>query len=88
MRRAPRTAAGIRTNCFSDTVRFLSDTLKLEIAHDDKKKEFVRFRLPSGEVLEVFGPKHLWHPFANAPDWEIIIADVRHRNTSGSAADK
>lgn len=77
-----KTAAGIRTNCFSNTVLFLTEVLNLEIAHYEKEKEFVRFRLPSGEFLEVFGSKNLWHPFTHAPDWEVIVADVRHRETS------
>lgn len=74
--------AGIRTNCFSNTVLFLTEVLNLEIAHYEKEKEFVRFRLPSGEFLEVFGSKNLWHPFTDAPDWEVSVADVRHRKTS------
>ena len=77
-----KTAAGMRTNCFSNTVLFLTEVLHLEIAHYEKEKEFVRFRLPSGEFLEVFGSKNLWHPFTDAPDWEVIIADVRHRKPS------
>ncbi len=77
-----KTAAGIRTNCFLNTVLFLTEVLNLEIAHYEKEKEFVRFRLPSGEFLEVFGSKNLWHPFTDAPDWEVIIADVVHRKTS------
>jgi hypothetical protein len=77
-----QTAAGIRTNCFSNTVLFLTEVLRLEIVLDEKEKEFVRFRLPSGEFLEVFGSKNLWHPFTDIPDWEVIIADVRNRKTS------
>jgi hypothetical protein len=65
-------------------VLFLREVLNLEIAHYDKEKEFVRFRLPSGEFLEVFGSKNLWHPFTMAPNWEIIIADVRQRKTSAA----
>lgn len=88
MKHTPKTAAGIRTNCFSDTMLFFSEAMNLEIAHYEKEREFVRFRLPSGEFLEVFGSKHLWHPFANTPDWEILIADVRHRNNASGATDK
>jgi hypothetical protein len=53
------------------------EVLNLEIAHYDREKEFARFQLPSGEFLEVFGSKHLWHPFTTSPAWEVMIADVR-----------
>jgi hypothetical protein len=74
-----RTTAGIRTNHFSNTVLFLTEVLKLEIAYHEKEKEFARFRLPSGQLLEVFGTKNLWHPFTTPPDWEVILADLRQR---------
>jgi DNA-binding CsgD family transcriptional regulator len=80
LKRRTKTIAGIRTNCFSNTVLFLKEVLKLEITHDDPAKELIQFRLPSGETLEVFGSNNLWHPFTTAPDWEVMVADVRHRN--------
>ena len=80
MRHTTKTTAGIRTGCFSNAVLFLTEVLSLEIAHYDKEKEFVQLKLPSGEILEVFGSKNLWHCFTTTPDWEVIIADVRHLN--------
>jgi hypothetical protein len=74
-----KTTVGIRTGCFSNTVLFLKEVLNLEIAHEDQEKEFIQFKLPSGEILEIFGPKNLWHCFTTTPEWEILIADVRHR---------
>jgi hypothetical protein len=79
LRLANQTTAGIRTSCFSGTVLFLKEVLNLEIAYNDEEEEFVQFKLPSGEILEVFGAKSLWHPFTTSPAWEVIIADVRHR---------
>jgi hypothetical protein len=79
VRLTTKTTVGIRTGCFSSTLLFLKDVLKLEIAHDDQEKEFVQFKLPSGEMLEVFGSKNLWHCFTTTPDWEVILADVRYR---------
>lgn len=78
MKLTTQTTAGIRTGCFSNTVLFLKEVLNLEIAQYDQEKECARFQLPSGEILEVFGSKHLWHPFTTSPAWEVIIADVRH----------
>ena len=81
MKLTSKTTAGIRTSCFSNTVQFLNEVLKLEITHIDKEKEFVQFKLPSEELLEVFGSKSLWNCFTTTPDWELIIADVRDRKT-------
>jgi DNA-binding CsgD family transcriptional regulator len=80
LKRRIRTTAGIRTNCFSNTVLFLKEVLKLESTHYDPEREFVQFKLPSGEILEIFGSKNLWHPFTAVPGWEVMIADVRQRN--------
>ena len=79
MKLPSQTTAGIRTSCFTKIVLFLTQALNLEIVHQDKEKESAQFKLPSGEILEVFGSKNLWHCFTTVPDWEIIIADVRHR---------
>jgi hypothetical protein len=79
LRLANQTSVGIRTSCFSGTVLFLKEVLNLEIAYNDQEEEFVQFKLPSGETLEVYGWKSLWHPFTTSPAWEVIIADVRHR---------
>ena len=89
MKLPTQTTAGIRTSCFTNIVLFLTEALHLEIAHQDKEKEFAQFKLPSGEILEVFGSKNLWHCFTTVPDWEIIIADVRHRKAriAGGAED-
>ena len=80
MKHTAKTTAGIRTGCFSNTVLFLKEVLNLEIAHYDKEREFIQFKLPSGEILEVFGSKNLWHCFTTTPAWEVIFADVRHRS--------
>ena len=68
---------GIRTSNFSFAVIFLSDVLNLEMVRHDKERDFAQFNLPSGQILEVFGSKNIWHPFTTPPDWEVIIADIR-----------
>lgn len=78
MKPSAKTTAGIRTGNFSNALLFLTEVLNLEIAHYDKEKEFAQFKLPSGQILEVFGSKNIWHPFTTPPDWEVIVADIRH----------
>lgn len=73
------TVAGIRSGTFANTVLFLTEVLNLEIVHHDKEKELAQFRLPSGQTLELLGPKSIWQPFTTPPDWEVIVADVRYR---------
>ena len=40
MKLATKTTTGMRTGCFSNAMLFLTAVLNLEIAHDDKEKEF------------------------------------------------
>lgn len=78
MKLTVKTTAGIRTSNFSNAVLFLIDVVRLEIVHYDKEKEFAQFKLPSRQILEVFGTKNIWHPFTTPPDWEMIVADIRN----------
>ena len=78
MKLTSKTTVGIRSSYFSNTVLFLTEVLDLKMVHHDKEKEFARFELPSGEILELFGQKNIWHPFSTPPDWEVVVADVRH----------
>ena len=73
-----KTTAGIRTSHFSNAVLFMTEVLKLEMIYYEREKEFARFKLPSGQIMEVVGSKSLWHPFTTPPDWEVIIADIRY----------
>ena len=81
MQRPSRTKAGVRSGYFSLTLLFLTEVLNLKLVHHNKDKEFARFILPSGQILELRGQKNLWHPFTTPPDWEIVIADVRQAQT-------
>jgi hypothetical protein len=56
----------------------MTEVLKLEMIYYEREKEFARFKLPSGQIMEVVGSKSLWHPFTTPPDWEVIIADIRY----------
>ena len=77
MKSSNKTKVGIRTSNFSNAVIFLSEVLNLEMVRHDKERDFAQFNLPSGQILEVFGSKNIWHPFTTPPDWEVIIADIR-----------
>lgn len=67
---------GIRTDNFKGALRFFSEVLNMELVYCDEEIEFVQLRLPSGEMMELFGLKNLWHPFTNSPEWELMIVDM------------
>ena len=77
MKLKARTKVGIRASAFSNAVLFLTEILKLDLVHHDREREFAQFKLPSGQMLELFGQKNIWHPFTTPPDWELIVADIR-----------
>lgn len=59
-------------------VDFLAESFHLEMIFHNKEDDFVKFKLPSELILEVLGPKNIWHPFTTPPDWEVIIADIQY----------
>ncbi|HXG24672.1 MAG TPA: hypothetical protein VNJ09_08975 [Chthonomonadales bacterium] len=63
MKRTARTIAGIRITQFVDAVIFLTEILDLEMVRCDREREFARFELSSGHIMEVYGSRNLWHPF-------------------------
>lgn len=77
MKFSTETRVGIRTIHFSNAVVLLTEVLELEVIYHDQEKEFAQFKLPSGQILEAYGSKNLWHPFTTPPDWEMIIAEIR-----------
>ena len=79
MKSSNKTKVGIRTSNFSSVVIFLREVLYLEMVYHDKEGDFAKFKLPSGQILEVFGSKNIWHPFTTPPDWEVIVADIRYK---------
>ena len=84
MKLMARTKVGIRASAFSNAVLFLTTILKLELVYLDREKEFAQYKLPSGQMLELFGEKNIWHPFTTPPDWEVIVADIRYAEKSES----
>jgi len=47
--------AGIYTDDFEATISFLTDTLGLPLEWREEDTDFAGFRLPSGQLFEVFG---------------------------------
>lgn len=78
MKLTDKTTVGVRAGNFLNTVLFLTEVLNLEMVYHNKENEFAQFKLSSGKMVEVFGPKNIWHAFTTPPDWEVIIADIRH----------
>ena len=68
---------GVRTDNFDAAVRFFAATLDLPLATRDEDRDFALFRLPSGQLVEIFGPRDAWHDFMTAPVAGFEVADVR-----------
>lgn len=83
MKHTIRTTAGIRSTQFAEAVTFLSEVLGLDMVLCDREKEFARFGSSSGQTIEVYGSRNLWQPFTTPPDWELIVADIRHKQENG-----
>ena len=66
---------GTRTHEFDDTSRFFRETLGLHAEHEEQ--DFVVYRLPNGDMVEVFGPGDTNHEhFATGPVVEFLVDDV------------
>jgi catechol 2,3-dioxygenase-like lactoylglutathione lyase family enzyme len=70
------TWAGAKTEDFAGTVRFFSDVLGLPLSRRDDTAEWAVFDLPSGQRLEVFGPKDGQHDFMQCPVFGFEVEDV------------
>ena len=49
---------GIVTEDFEDTIRFFTEKLGLPLMRREDEAHFAHFRLPSGQLFEVFGPNN------------------------------
>ncbi len=68
---------GVRTGYFDAAVRFFAETLDLPLAARDDLRDFAMFRLPSGQLVEIFGPRDTQHDFMTAPVAGFEVEDVR-----------
>ena len=69
--------AGVPTADFAAAMRFFGEVLGLPLAGRDEARDFAVFRLPSGQLLEVFGPREAWHRFLTGPVLGFEVEDVR-----------
>lgn len=67
---------GIRTEDYQTTVRFFRDTLGLPVEWLREDAEVAGFRLPSGQLLEVFGPNDAGVQTTNCPVVGFEVEDV------------
>jgi catechol 2,3-dioxygenase-like lactoylglutathione lyase family enzyme len=70
---------GIVTQDFEGTIRFFADKLGLPLVRREDDAQFAHFRLPSGQLFEVFGPNNEYasvHP-STSPVVGFEVEDVR-----------
>jgi catechol 2,3-dioxygenase-like lactoylglutathione lyase family enzyme len=69
---------GIRTEDFETTIRFFTEKLRLPLTWRAEDSETAHFRLPSGQLFEVFGPNSEYadvHP-TTCPVVGLEVEDV------------
>jgi predicted enzyme related to lactoylglutathione lyase len=76
---------GVRTARFAQTVRLYRDVFGLQPFHEDP--ESVRFRLPNGTEIHVYGPVDEDHRFfGTAPVVGLLVDDVDQARAAMEAA--
>ncbi len=68
---------GIETKDFEATIRFLTEKLGLQLTERAKHAEVAHFRLPSGQLFEVFGPGVVDVHTTSCPVVGFDVEDVR-----------
>jgi catechol 2,3-dioxygenase-like lactoylglutathione lyase family enzyme len=69
--------AGAPTDDFDETMRFFEEVLGFHVVVRDDETDFGMFRMPSGQVFEVFGPKSDEHGYLKMPAVGFDVEDVR-----------
>ncbi len=66
---------GTRTRRFDETAEFFGETLGLKKEHEEP--DFVVFKMPNGDTVEVFGPGDRDHEhFTTGPVVGLLVDDV------------
>lgn len=68
--------AGVRTEHFESAVSFFEEVLGLPLVQREDDSDFAMFRLSSGQIFEIFGPKDDQHGFMACPVLGFEVADV------------
>lgn len=68
--------AGVRTVDFQAAIRFFAEVIGLPLTRRDDASGYAVFRLPSGQVFEVFSPKSEWYRFHICPVLGFNVPDV------------
>ncbi len=68
---------GVRTEDFEGTLHFLAQILGLTLTWRAAEDDIAHFRLPSGQLFEVFGPRAAGIQTTTCPVLGFEVADVR-----------
>lgn len=68
--------AGTATSDFEQTCHFFSEVLNLEVLMIDYKRMIGIFKLPSGQLFEVFGPGNPYQKLMHGPAIAFDVDDI------------
>lgn len=69
--------AGVRADDFDSAVRFFSEKVGLPLSRRMDKTGLAHFKLPSGEVLEIYAPHHPEAALHTTPVVGFQVADLK-----------
>jgi catechol 2,3-dioxygenase-like lactoylglutathione lyase family enzyme len=75
---------GTRTDRFEETRTFFKEVMGLSAVVD--RHDFVIFRLPNEDVVEVFGPSDRDHTFFTGPAVGLLVEDIETARAEMEAA--
>jgi len=68
--------AGAPTSHFDRTIRFFREVLGLEMLMRSDERMIGIFKLPSGQLFEVFGPGNRYQKLMNSPTIAFDVDDI------------
>lgn len=73
--------AGAPTSDFDETNRFFREDLGLELIARDEERMIGVFKLPTGQLFEVFGPGNRYQKLMNSPTIAFDVDDIDKART-------